>query len=1087
MKSILPSPAHIRFLVTTAALLAIASSALAQELITNGNFSNGLTNWTTSNFGQAPGQFGINANGPTDTSAASGNYAYAGGSTYNLLMQDVTVTTGNAYRLTFLAGSKSGQGNATGFLSLRQAALGNYNSASFDYNPSDAVFGSYTVDFVAGTSTIGVWLRSDSTYAAYDNVSVTPIASVANALNYSSASGYSQISSALTGSGKVTVNAGTGGLALAGANTHTGGTEVTGGTLFVTGAGTLGATGGAVTVSGGGILDLRNQQTRTGTITMTNQDARIISGDVNNPGSIVNNGGAFQFGGGLLNVPLSGSGGMDVTGGGSIDSSNSYTGVTTISGTTGWYGANQLFVANANALGAASGDLTISGGTVNLVSNTITRSGNVTISGGTLINGTLEKTGGVFALQGGDGSIAVRLAGTAGLTKSGVGTSYLWLSNSYTGATTISGGTLVTDGAGQLTAGTTLAISNGATWQMTGAFSTNGGTRTIGGLTGDGTVQTTTSGFTHNLAVNKASGSDTFSGVIAGSGALVKQGGGTLALGGANTYTGGTTISAGTLQVGLGGANTTGSLGGGNIVNNGNLFLSVSNTLTITNQISGTGTLDSGSLTTVLSGSNSYSGLTTVSAGILRVDNGNALGSTNAGTVVANGAQLRLQGVTVGNEALTISGNGAGASAGALRAGTGANAYGGKVTLAADSKFFAGSGTSLTLDVASGDVLDLASFTLTVEGGGSHNVNDAIVGTGGITKIGSGTITLLASNSYSGATDVQAGRLTLSGNGRLGSGAISISNASTGTLELAVTGTNVMVNNISGDGALFSSSGETRFTGLVASTGWLTVSSSTVRIGNGGASGSFSGNTTLSDNTAQLVFDRSDAYTYIGTISGSGSVTKSGAGTTTLTGSNNFTGALAVNSGVLDLNASTGAAAAAASTISVATNAILLVSKSDQVNNSAAVTLSGGTIQRASGVSEVFGDLNITAASFLDFGSGTAGNLQFQSYTNTGSALVTVQNFFQGNSLQFASATFNSGNLAQFSFGNGYTTSIQGDYFTITAIPEPSTLMAAAGLLGLMLLPACCRQWRRVRFSRTVLAPSLNKSLLLSAATRSPQ
>jgi len=765
MKSILPSPAQLRFLVTTAALLGIAASALAQELITNGNFSNGLTNWTTSNFGQAPGQFGINANGPTDTSAASGNYAYAGGSTYNLLQQSISgITTGNAYRLTFLAGSKSGQGNANGVLSLFDGLAGSYNSASFDYNPSDAAFGSYTVDFTARGAT-DLWLRSDSTYAAYDNVSVTAIGSVANALNYSSASGYSQISSALTGSGKVTVNAGTGGFTLAGANTHTGGTEVTGGTLFVAGAGTLGATDGTVTVSGGGILDLRNQQirtgtismnnqdariisgdvnnpgsivnnggaflfgggllnvplsgsggmdvtgggsinssnsytgvttisgttgwygsdqlfvvnanalgdasgdltisggnvnlqsntitrsgnvilsggtvangtlsksggnidlqggvvnaslagaagltksglataalggtntysgnttinggtlsvysagglgnaagavtvsgtgsdstyvvldlrnqqTRTGTITMTNQDARIISGDVNNPGSIVNNGGAFQFGGGLLNVPLSGSGGMDVTGGGSIDSSNSYTGATTISGTTGWYGANQLFVANANALGAASGDLTISGGTVNLVSNTITRSGNVTISGGTLINGTLEKTGGVFALQGGDGSIAVRLAGTAGLTKSGVGTSYLWLSNSYTGATTISGGTLVTDGEGQLTAGTTLAISNGATWQMTGANSTtNGATRTIGGLTGNGTVQTTTSGFTHNVAVNKASGSDTFSGVIAGSGALVKQGAGTLVLGGVNSYTGNTVVSGGSLQL----------------------------------------------------------------------------------------------------------------------------------------------------------------------------------------------------------------------------------------------------------------------------------------------------------------------------------------------------------------------------------------------------------------------------------------------------------------------------------------------------------------------------------------------------------
>jgi autotransporter-associated beta strand protein len=679
----------------------------------------------------------------------------------------------------------------------------------------------------------------------------------------------------------------TNGASLNASNSYTGGTTISGGTLFVGGSGTLGDASGDVTVSGTGsastevVLDLRSQQTRTGTITMTNQDARIINGG---GGSIVNNG-AFRFGGGLLDVGVSGTGGLNVTGGGGINSSNSYTGATTISGTTGWYGQNQLFVNNTNALGAASGDLTISGGNVNLQTNTISRSGNVTISGGTLTTGTLNKTGGVFALPGGDASIAVTLAGTAGLTKSGAGTSYLWLSNSYTGATTISGGTLVTDGEGQLTAGTTLAVSNGATWQMTGANSTtNGATRTIGGLTGDGTVQTTTSGFTHNLAVNKASGSDTFSGVIAGSGALVKQGTGTLGLGGANTY----------------------------------------------------------------------SGDTLVSAGVLRIGNSSALGSTNGGTVVESGAQLRLitgvAGATsYGNgESLTISGDG-GSYTGALRSGVSGetNTYQGKVSLAANASINAGSGTGLILDVASGDAVDLGGNTLTFVGAGTHAVNDRIVGTGGIIKTGTGTMTLAASN--------------------------------------------------------------------------------------------------------------------------------------------NFTGATAVTGGVLNLDSSAGSALGSTSSVSVATSATLLVSQSSQVNDNAAVTLSGGTIQRASGVSEVFGNLNITAASFLNFGSGTAGNLQFQSYTNTGSALVTVQNFFQGNSIQFASATFNSGNLAQFSFDNGYTTSIGGGYFTITAIPEPSTVIAAAGLLSLMLLPACCRQWRRVRFSRTALAPSLNKSLLLSAATRSPQ
>ena len=642
----------IKFIFATAVCAVVNSPQVhAQNLISNGGFDNGLTDWTQSSW--AGGSlFGINANGPANTSAASGNYAYAGGGAYNVLQQSISgITTGNAYRLTFLAGSKSGQGNANGILSLFDGQAGNYNSASFDYKPSDAVFGSYTVDFTARGAT-DLWLRSDSTYAAYDNVSVTAIGSVANALNYSSASGFSQISSALTGSGKVTSNAGTGGLTLSGANTHTGGTEVTGGTLFITGSGTLGAASGNVTVTGTGgsevKLDLRNQQTRTGTITMTGENARIIAGDVNNVGSLVNNG-SIQFGGGKLAVAVSGTGGINVTGGGTIDSSNSYTGATTISGTTGWYGTDQLFVNNANALGAASGDLTISGGSVNLQNNTITRSGNLTISGGSVETGTISKSGSDYNIQGGtvgavlagtagltkSGSatayftgantysggttinggilslssagdlgnaagavtvntggtlythsgltisrtgdvtlnggrlttdnanmgtisvsggnfiannaavLAVKLAGTAGLQVGGTGETYLWTDSSYTGATVISSGTLTLGGVGAISQQSTLQIDSGAAINLTGDYAANNINRTFAGLTGAGILY----GGGGTVTINKASGTDTFSGDIQGAQGLIKAGAGTLVLGSANTYSGDTTVSAGVLAL----------------------------------------------------------------------------------------------------------------------------------------------------------------------------------------------------------------------------------------------------------------------------------------------------------------------------------------------------------------------------------------------------------------------------------------------------------------------------------------------------------------------------------------------------------
>jgi autotransporter-associated beta strand protein len=167
----------------------------------------------------------------------------------------------------------------------------------------------------------------------------------------------------------------------------------------------------------------------------------------------------------LLDVGVSGTGGLNVTGGGAIYSSNSYTGATTISGTTGWYGTDQLFVYNANALGAASGDLTISGGTVNLQGNTITRSGNLTISGGTVANGTFSKSGTAYDIQG--GAIGTVLAGTAGLTKSGGGTATLSGSNSYTGDTSIEAGRLVVNGS---LASTNVSVASGASLAGSGTL-----------------------------------------------------------------------------------------------------------------------------------------------------------------------------------------------------------------------------------------------------------------------------------------------------------------------------------------------------------------------------------------------------------------------------------------------------------------------------------------------------------------------------------------------------------------------------------------------------------------------------------------
>ncbi|HLW92748.1 MAG TPA: autotransporter-associated beta strand repeat-containing protein, partial [Roseiarcus sp.] len=241
----------------------------------------------------------------------------------------------------------------------------------------------------------------------------------------------------------------------------------------------------------------------------------------------------------------------------------------------------------------------------------------------------------------------------------------------------------------------------------------------------------------------------TLSGVISSTGGspggLTKAGAGVLTLTGANSYTGGTTISAGTLQLGAGG--TSGSIIGA-IIDNGVLAIDHSNMYFSSGAISGSGSFQQiGSGITVLSGGNTYSGATDVAAGTLRAGAANAFSSLSAFTV-ASGATLALNSFNQTIGSLT----GAGA-----------------VTLDRVTLLTASQGSELAPPV---------SATLTTGAdGASSTFSGGISGGGGLTKIGSGTLTLSGTSAYTGTTTVAGG--TLSVTGSLGATAVTVQSGAT--------------------------------------------------------------------------------------------------------------------------------------------------------------------------------------------------------------------------------------------------------------------------------------------------------------------
>ncbi len=743
-------------------------------------------------------------------------------------------------------------------------------------------------------------------------------------------------SGGLSGAGGV-IKTGAGTMTLTGSNSHSGGTQINAGVIAVGSAGALG-TSGAISFGGG---TLRYSSANT-----TDYSSRFSTG-ANQTFSIDTNGQDVSFGTGLTS-----SGGSLVklgTGRLVLAQNSNYSGSTTISSGT-------LQVGDGGSAGSLG-----SGNIVNNAALLFNRTGTTTVASTISGTGTVVQTGtGTLVIS----AVNSYTGGTR--VESGIVrfTQALGVANNAANVFTVNSGTVqftVSDifGVNETVVVTPLVVNAGGLIDNQGGFNRLGpvalnggelrGTGVASGLSISLTGVTVNGGSTTSLisgtgmalgagtdvanvvfdVADGAAANDLLvtAGLINGPGvpwpgqktsSFTKTGAGRMTLAGDNTYTGSTTISAGTLQVGDGGA--TGTLPSGAVTNNASLLFNRSGSLTVASAISGTGSVEQvgPGITSLTSNSNTYSGATLITSGTLQVGDGGSTGTLGSGPVTLAGATLAFN----RNNAVTIS---------SAISGTGTLVQRGSgVTTVTASNTYVGATliSSGTLQLGSGGTTgSIGTGPLTNNGAFSINRSDAltfatdIAGTGVLIQAGSGTTTLTGSNSHTGGTRINLGVLTAGSADALGStGTISFGG---GTLRYSPANTadySSRFSTAASQGFSIDTNGEsvTFASGLPSSGGSLTkygagqltlaqdstyngtttVATGTLQVGNGGSAGSLGSGAITNNGT--IVFNRSDAaLTYSANIAGTGGVTYRGTGVTTVNTYSTYTGPTIVEAGTV--------------------------------------------------------------------------------------------------------------------------------------------------------------------------------------------
>lgn len=802
------------------------------------------------------------------------------------------------------------------------------------------------------------------------------------------------VSNAITiNSGGVLANDGTNFNTL-GAVTLNGGSIQSLGTNGANASGTAFGLKGNVTVAGSGTSTIAGPGIALGENTVTDTRFRIMNGGTLNVSGNLVNGDSASWGtkqASSLTVSLWAPGGSsDGTGIMILSGTNSYTGTTTITSTT-------LQIGNGGASGNLGTNSVINNGTLAFgrsdsyaYSNATTGSGTISQVGTgttTLVNGNPSTTGGVKvsagALNIGNGGSSNLVVGTGSGASGNLSISNGTINNSNgviasaagsTGSALVSGGnwnnsgnlTIGNSGAGTLTlmnGGTvtagngsgTITLASGAGSVGTLILGTNAGVRSQNVGTIAASMVTGGSG-TATVTFNNGSviPADVFAPTLAGSLSVAQVGTGTTVLTANNTYTGSTTLSNGVLQIGNGGIS--GSLGSGSVTGtSGALQFNRSDTVTITNNMSGIHLRQAGSGTTVLAtSSDSFSHLIVLqgtlmtasnrsfSVGTLGVgansgDNGTlliqgqgAVSTTNGGglavgssgstgSVVVNGGALNVWQINMrGTSSLTVSGastvTSRGAQIGNAIVGASANSSvamsGGLWTNTGDMTIGQSGNCLGSLSISgAGSLINNGRIYVGVNGG----EGSIMVSGGSLTNYGS--LNIGFANEYgtrtgTGSLNVTGGSVFNSGDGIIGA-----YKGSTGSADIS--GGSWSISPFSNANQLYVGSGGTGSltlsgtgTVIVGVSGVVTLakdsnSVGTLNLGNGGSSvGTLSAGTVTGGSGNATVNVNSSGNANLGqNFTGSLAFNQIGTGTTTLVGANTYTGLTKVSAGTLALGA----------------------------------------------------------------------------------------------------------------------------------------------------------------------------------------